>query len=43
LADADIGEMLPAKLLDKLGIDPAKLLGDLDTARAACQGMEDLL
>jgi HD-like signal output (HDOD) protein len=43
LANGEIAEMLPAQLLDKLGIDPARLVGDLDAARSACQGMEDLL
>lgn len=43
LGNADIGEMLPAKLLEKLKIDQAKLVAELDTAREACQGLEDLI
>ncbi|WP_374347396.1 HDOD domain-containing protein [Chitinimonas sp.] len=43
LANADIAEVLPAKLLDKLAIDPAQLVGELDAAREVCKGLDELL
>ncbi|WP_269531548.1 HDOD domain-containing protein [Chitinimonas sp. BJYL2] len=43
LSNAEIAELLPAKLLDKLGLDPAKFVADLDHARASCEGLDDLI
>jgi HD-like signal output (HDOD) protein len=43
LTNDDIAEVLPAKLLETLGIAPASLIAELDTARELCQGLEELL
>jgi len=43
LDDADIATLLPARLLDKLGIDAATMVTGLPDARAACEGLEELL
>lgn len=43
LSDEEIAAMLPAKLLDKLGIDPARMVSELARARAACEGLEAML
>ncbi|HEY9100885.1 HDOD domain-containing protein [Chitinimonas sp.] len=43
LTNGDIAEMLPAKLLAKLEIDPGVMIGELDKARASCEGLEELL
>jgi len=43
LSDAEIAEMLPAKLLVTLSIDPNKLVDDLENARSGCTGLDDLI
>ncbi|PHV12511.1 HDOD domain-containing protein [Chitinimonas sp. BJB300] len=43
LSDADIAEMLPAKLLDKLAITPTEMVDELPKARASCEGLQELL
>jgi HD-like signal output (HDOD) protein len=43
LSDQDIAELLPVRLIDKLGIAPANLIAELPHAREACEGLEELL
>ncbi|WP_374538263.1 HDOD domain-containing protein [Chitinimonas taiwanensis] len=43
LSDAEIAEMLPAKLLDKLGISPDNMIKELPKARVSCDGLQELL